>query len=268
VDHTSCLNCGHELHGEYCSHCGQPAHEGREPTLKHFLHDAVHEFLHVDGKLGRTVKALVLKPGHLTTEYWAGRIAQYLRPIRMFLVVVAINILLVHSAVGPADFHVSVDRNAAGDRNVGINQDLGEMSHAPGFQPVPEEERKEFFDKFAKAYSAIRYSSVLLFAAGSWLLYRRAQPFFVNHLVFGLHYYSVWYLLAMVGSLDRYIARVMLGASFVFLVLSIRRVYRPGWVQLTLKSMALFVWLVAVEMALGFGAAVMVEHNLVPPGVH
>ena len=267
VGHSTCLNCGGELQGEYCSHCGQSAHEGRAPTMRHFLHDVAHEFLHVDGRLGRTLKAL-LRPGFLTTEYWAGRIVQYVRPLRIFLVMVAVNLLVVHNGVGPVNLQVAVDKNAAGDMRVNLGQDLNDMRHMRGFQPVPEQERKEFFEKFGKAYSALRYSSVLLFASASWLLYRRRQPYFVNHLVFGLHYYSVWYALALVGSLNGRISRLMLGASLIFLVLSLRRVYRQGWLLLTLKSGVLFVWLVIVETELGIAAANMVEHNMVPPGLH
>ena len=57
MDAQDCLNCGAALHGEYCSHCGQPAHEGREPSVRHFLHDLTHEFLHVDGRIAGPLKA-------------------------------------------------------------------------------------------------------------------------------------------------------------------------------------------------------------------
>ncbi len=46
--HANCLNCDAVLHGEYCSSCGQAAHEGHAPTLGHFGYELMHEFLHVD----------------------------------------------------------------------------------------------------------------------------------------------------------------------------------------------------------------------------
>jgi hypothetical protein len=50
------------------------------------LHDVTHEFLHVDSKIFRTVKHLLLTPGFLTREYFNGRRTRYVSPIRIYLV--------------------------------------------------------------------------------------------------------------------------------------------------------------------------------------
>jgi eukaryotic-like serine/threonine-protein kinase len=50
------------------------------------FHDVTHEFLHVDSKIFRTVKLLLLKPGFLTREYFEGRRVRYVSPIRLYLV--------------------------------------------------------------------------------------------------------------------------------------------------------------------------------------
>jgi Protein of unknown function (DUF3667) len=50
------------------------------------LHDVTHEFLHVDSKIFRTVKLLLLKPGFLTREYFEGRRVRYVSPLRVYLV--------------------------------------------------------------------------------------------------------------------------------------------------------------------------------------
>ena len=54
-------------------------------------HDVVHEFLHVDSKIFRTVKLLLLKPGFLTREYFEGRRVRYVSPLRLYLVFSVIN---------------------------------------------------------------------------------------------------------------------------------------------------------------------------------
>jgi hypothetical protein len=57
---TTCLNCGAELTGPYCSECGQHAHVHR--TLAAFFHDFAHGVLHFEGKIWRTVP-IRLVPG-------------------------------------------------------------------------------------------------------------------------------------------------------------------------------------------------------------
>lgn len=263
----ACLNCGAALQGDYCAACGQPAHEGREPSVGHFLHELTHEFLHVDGKIVGTVRKLVGDPGALTREYWAGKIARRIRPLRMFLVVVAINLLFVHNGVGPMNVRVRIERNDAGDRNVYLGNTPRVRTQA-GFHAAPESEAREFFSQFAKAYSAIRYTSVLAFAVGSWLLYRKNQRYLVNHLVFGLHYYSLWYLLALLGSVHEQVGPATLLVSLALLWASLDRVYGERWYLAIPKTVTLFAFMVLVETELGVAAANLVERGLVPGGSH
>ena len=65
---VSCLNCGASADGAYCPSCGQSTHEGREPTLGHFLHDLFHEVAHLDGKVFRTLRATPLPDGFKAAE--------------------------------------------------------------------------------------------------------------------------------------------------------------------------------------------------------
>lgn len=161
-EHWNCLNCGAELSGKFCTSCGQDAHEGRHPTLGHLAHDLLHEFLHLDGRIGRTLKALVLEPGRLTSEYWEGRIASWVRPLRLFLTAVALNLLIVHHGVGPLNFRVRVDIDAQGNRNVSITPDPDAKAVKAGSRPAPEAESAAYFTKFRKAYTSVRYVSVVL----------------------------------------------------------------------------------------------------------
>jgi hypothetical protein len=82
---THCANCGAALHGSYCGACGQKA-TALNPTTHDFLHDLTHELLHVDGKIFKSVRLLLTKPGFLTREHFEGRRARYISPIRLYLV--------------------------------------------------------------------------------------------------------------------------------------------------------------------------------------
>src|SRR5438128_27409 len=87
---TPCTNCGGPS-SDYCVRCGerQPGHH--DLSVKHFAHDVVHEFVHLDSKLFRTLRDIVTKPGFLTEEYFAGRKSRYIAPLRLFLTLFALQ---------------------------------------------------------------------------------------------------------------------------------------------------------------------------------
>ena len=65
-----CKNCGAQLHGEYCSECGQRDIE-LHLSLKELLKEFAEEFFSFDSRLVRSFVPFLLKPGLLTTEYVA-----------------------------------------------------------------------------------------------------------------------------------------------------------------------------------------------------
>lgn len=79
----SCLNCGAEVTGSFCSACGQKLHIHR--TLAEFWHDLAHSVFHFDGKIWRTLPLLVWRPGDLTRRYIHGERAKFVSPFALFL---------------------------------------------------------------------------------------------------------------------------------------------------------------------------------------
>src|SRR5258708_12402152 len=73
----ACANCGASLGGAYCHVCGQKA-VSSDVSLHDFAHEAMHEFGHLDGKIVRTLRLLVAKPGMLTREFLDGRRSRYI----------------------------------------------------------------------------------------------------------------------------------------------------------------------------------------------
>jgi hypothetical protein len=53
VVEMTCANCGAGLAGAFCQTCGQKA-TGLDVSLHDFVHEAFHEFAHVDGKAVRS----------------------------------------------------------------------------------------------------------------------------------------------------------------------------------------------------------------------
>lgn len=79
-----CLNCGRSLDGSWCAGCGQHDSEVLRPLLT-LLRDLVDAVVDLDGRAWRTLGALLLRPGFLTREYFAGRRTRWTPPLRLFL---------------------------------------------------------------------------------------------------------------------------------------------------------------------------------------
>lgn len=82
---TPCSNCGEPRPGRYCPACGQPQRP-HVVSMRRMLADVIDDQLSINSALPRTLRALFTRPGFLTTEYVAGRIARYIAPFRLYLV--------------------------------------------------------------------------------------------------------------------------------------------------------------------------------------
>ncbi len=81
-----CSNCGTPLLGEHCYHCGQPV-KGLVRRFSSVLGDVADTLFEIDTRLTRTVAPLLLRPGFLSLEYFAGRRVRYVSPVRLFFFV-------------------------------------------------------------------------------------------------------------------------------------------------------------------------------------
>jgi hypothetical protein len=103
----NCLNCGAALQGPYCALCGQK-HDPHRHTVGHFIAETAESLSHADSRLWITLWKLLSKPGLLAVEFFDGRRARYLPPIRLYLVVSVVFFLLL----GIGDNVTNVDSNA------------------------------------------------------------------------------------------------------------------------------------------------------------
>lgn len=89
-----CLNCRSPLLGDFCYECGQP----RKGWIRH-IHGIVGDFLdsvlNFDSRTLRTLGPLLLRPGYLSLEYFAGRRVRYVTPLRLYVFLSVVAFLLV-----------------------------------------------------------------------------------------------------------------------------------------------------------------------------
>ncbi len=89
-----CTNCGSELEGKYCHHCGQERVKRLE--VKTILHDVTHGILHWENSILKTAKALILKPGLTAKEYITGRRKSFIKPFSYFIFMQTIFVVVFH----------------------------------------------------------------------------------------------------------------------------------------------------------------------------
>lgn len=205
-----CASCGHPLSGRFCSACGEETVETHELSLKHFFgHSVVHEFAHVDGKIVRTLRSLLLRPGFLTCEYFAGRRTPYVNPLRLLLTSAILFALLAPPTKGsltvglgwPRPFlqlHLSMLPPAISE-TASIEENIKKVDVADiltnrwrrmeqSRPALSGEATAEKFNRLLESFGEfLAFCSVIPIALLTWLIYRRRRPYLVEHLVFALH---------------------------------------------------------------------------------
>ena len=98
----TCRNCGAHATGDFCPDCGQETRIAM-PTFAAFMREAAGRYVALDGRLWRTLAALVGRPGYLTREYFMGRRRRYIRPARLFLVLYLLLFAVIGFLQSPLD---------------------------------------------------------------------------------------------------------------------------------------------------------------------
>jgi hypothetical protein len=92
-----CPNCATPLQGPWCYACGQSGEDFHRSVFK-LIAEAFEGLFHADGRLWRTLPALLVRPGKLTRAYLDGRRAPQVPPFRMFLVLLLLVFFAGHLA--------------------------------------------------------------------------------------------------------------------------------------------------------------------------
>lgn len=257
-----CLNCGEPLSGPFCSRCGQRAIPAY-PTLRELVGDAWQELSGYDGRVVRTFRSVMGRPGALTLEVLEGHRARYVSPVRVYLVASVIYFLV--SAASPNVIQ-SPRKPAPPAKGFNVNIDLSDPETALGkFTPEQRAEIQKSVDsapwwvrpvlraavadpagfqrRLLQDMPRALFALVPVFAAILAMFYRR-RPF-SQHLIFALHLHAVIFLSLTVreaADFTRSVAFVgVVGASVlvfqaIYVLRAFKVVYRERWRSILLKS--------------------------------
>lgn len=82
---SNCSNCNSPLDGPFCSNCGQNQKDFKRFFLS-LVNEAFDGVFSFDSRAWKTFYTLLFKPGRLTNEFFGGRRASYVAPLRLYLI--------------------------------------------------------------------------------------------------------------------------------------------------------------------------------------
>lgn len=273
----TCPNCGIPLSTRYCPSCGESPPNPRDLTLRGLFRQAGASFTNIDGRLMRSLRCLVARPGELTVAYVEGRRKPYIGPFQLFLIAnlafFAIQ-SLTHGNVLSSTLNSHLhDQDWSGLAQTLVARRLGqEGTTLAAYAPV--------FDQAivlnAKSLIALM---VLPFALLLPLVfYRRHRPFMV-HVVFSVHLHTFALLLFCAAMtlaqldvwrggdglrsphVDDVLTVSILLASAAYLYAAIRRVYPARAAVRAVQATALALAMGCIVLAYRFALLVITLYS-------
>lgn len=152
MNKKSCLNCGHRISDEFCSHCGQRSDTTRITPNSLIKTDILGSVWHIEAKFFHTVKYVLLSPGKMATDYISGKRMKYYNVFSFLLILFGFNVLALHFYLDIA----SVNINKQGSNII------------------------DFFSKYSKA-SLLGLIPVL--ALNAFILFKRMKLNLAEHVI-------------------------------------------------------------------------------------
>ncbi len=217
-------------------------------SIKHFVKEALHDLTHFDTKLIKTLKPLLFKPGYLTRKAFSAEQSEYVKPLALF---VFLNfIFFIFKVKGLFNYNLEGYQSEKFYKNI-----VTGAFNKTGLSPALFAERFNTAMKFEeKEYLIIM---VPLLAALVQLLYIFQKKHYIQHLIFSLHFYSFFLVFLTLSPLLFYIIvfllqlvhiktaflfsesatlGIVLPVWFVYLLFSMRLVYRQNWLLTIFKA--------------------------------
>jgi hypothetical protein len=263
-----CRNCGAPTGGRFCADCGQTT-ALHPPTVREFVHEFITHSVALEGALWRTLVALLIFPGRLTVEYFAGRRARYIAPLRLYLT--ASLILFAVSGLSGGNLKIG---NEAVQFRMPSEVEEASVVIGPRFKDhvvtniafidraidrvraMTMQERSEHINRGVRAY--LPYVLIVLvpvLALYLKLLYWNRRRLYGEHLVVAFHAQTVAFIFALVSAipLGESFGEIVLVVLVIHGAIALRRVYGGRRVQTMLREAVLLMsYGVTVALSLAF----------------
>lgn len=272
-----CLNCNQPLadpRPRFCPACGQETRL-RPPTLGEFLQQLGGAYFATEGALWRTLKLLLLQPGELTRQYLAGRRKHYVLPLRLYLTISVITLLLMRLLPG-LDINAS-EPPALPDKAArtlaitlpgaaaGLRQGVFYCEGLPAvlchrlrrridIDPTAVAgEVRQFKDRFMGNLGGAMFVLLPSFALWLKLVYLNRRLRYTEHLVFALHLHAFWFLALALALLDwQWLTLAACVAVPWYSLAAMRRVYGGArWPRLLRGALVSLLYAITLSLVVG-----------------
>ncbi|MGI8510170.1 MAG: DUF3667 domain-containing protein [Gemmatimonadaceae bacterium] len=285
VQRAACLNCGSLITGEYCANCGQRDIEPRI-SVREMAHELAAEHFGLDSKVASTIGTLILHPGRLTCDFFDGRRARYIPPLRLYIWTSVLFFLLFAATRSDSKNRTAVSSMS----RVSMITDTAKLDDSVTKQRMQHKVEKaltagpgdnavvRYFKQrsLTRMHDAIQDQQSVMHAAREsfthrlpdaiflllplvalilYALYHRSGRYYAEHLVFALHVQSFTFIALTATLLPwSWIAPLVWIWLAVYLFMSMRTVYDEGRTRTGAKFVVLTS---SYGLALGAGMTVL-----------
>lgn len=262
---TPCLNCAAQVRFAYCPKCGQRRGDYRR-SIVGFVREFFAETFEVDGRVGRTLRLLLFRPGALTKEYALGRRQRYVSPLRLYLFVslmlfgaMSVATKLQTIAAPTADPSAQSERPGIQIERTGLEgtwlEDITRARLTRLEAMSPQDAGVELFTAGLEGLPVTMFVLLPIFAALLKLSMLGTGRYYVEHLAFSVHVHTFWFLALLTASvlsqLTEYFSLLLLVIPG-YTVFALQHAYDASWGATLVRS--IFVWgLYGMVLAAGIG---------------
>ena len=194
----TCPTCHQAVSTPYCPACGERPLLPRELTYRGLFDQVVQAFTSIDGRLLRSLRHLVSRPGFLTVAYLQGQRKRYVGPVSLFLIANAL-FFATESITGgkvfttPLDGHLHTQPWSPLAERLVTNRLAATHRTHDAYAPV-------FNQAVALNARSLIVFMALAFGATVSIVFSRSSRPSVTHGLFSLHHYAFLLLLLCVAT--------------------------------------------------------------------
>ena len=252
------------------------------PTLREFAQQFGGAYFSTEGALWRTFKLLLFKPGELTRLYLSGRRKHYVLPLRLYLTVSVLMLLVLRLTGGGVQVDIKADGPdaTAGKKSnltvmafndhtgLGLRDGVFYCNNLPAWVCKRAQRRididpkavagelTQFRDRFIGNVGGAMFLLLPAFALWLKLVYLNRRLRYTEHLVFALHVHTYWFLaFGLILTKVWWLAAAGGTAVPWYTLVAMRRVYGGRrWPRFLRASLISLLYLVALTVVLTFVA--------------
>ncbi|PCJ83243.1 MAG: hypothetical protein COA57_11690 [Flavobacteriales bacterium] len=190
---THCTNCNTELKSAFCHECGEKVMDEKDRSFKALVGQFIDALTSADGKLLKSIRYLITKPGFLTEQFIQGKRKSYTKPINLFLLINLLYFILVPHP----SFDLPLKTQLHGQPHKKIAQKL--LDNKLASKNLTLENYEPVYNSHSRNVSkTLMILNVPLFALFLLLFHWKRKLYYSEHFIFSLHFYSIIMLFLIV----------------------------------------------------------------------